>query len=48
MFKDLTKQVQGTDRATRLNGNLSISGMTDVFLGGLQDNGTQLLANKNT
>ena len=46
MFKDLTKQVQGSDRSTRLNSTLTISGMTDVFVGGLQDNGTQLLANK--
>ena len=46
MFKDLTKQIQGRDRATRLTSTLTISGMTDVFVGGLQDNGTQLLANK--
>ncbi|SUZ86092.1 uncharacterized protein METZ01_LOCUS38946 [marine metagenome] len=46
MFKDITKQVAGKDRSTRLDSSLTISGMTDVFVGGLQDNGTQLLANK--
>ena len=47
MFKDSTEQVSGTDSSTRLQSTLTISGITDVFLAGAQDNGTQLLANKN-
>jgi len=47
MFIGINKQVSGRDLSTRLSSTLSISGMTDVFIGGLQDNGTQLLANRN-
>ena len=47
MFKNQSEQVAGRDLSTRLNSTLTINGMTDVFLGGLQDNGTQLLANNN-
>lgn len=47
MFKDSTETVSGRDLSTRLQNTITISGMTDVFLAGAQDNGTQLLANKN-
>jgi len=47
MFKDSTEVVSGRDSSTRLQNTITISGMTDVFLAGAQDNGTQLLANKN-
>ncbi len=47
MFEGLNKQVSGTDLSTRLSSTLSISENKDVFIGGLQDNGTQLLANGN-
>ena len=47
MFKDSTEIVSGRDSSTRLQNTITISGMTDVFLAGAQDNGTQLLANKN-
>ena len=47
MFKGLTKQVSGKDLSTYQNTTLTINGMADVFLAGAQDNGTQLLANKN-
>ena len=46
MFENITKQVSGRDLSNRTTSNLTISGMTDAFIGGLQDNGTQLLANK--
>ncbi|MDG1974637.1 MAG: hypothetical protein P8I26_06355, partial [Flavobacteriaceae bacterium] len=48
MFEGLNKQVSGTDLSTRLSSTLSISENKDVFIGGLQDNGTQLLANGNS
>ena len=47
MFKDSTEQVSGNDLSTRLQSTLTINGITDVFLAGAQDNGTQLLSNKN-
>jgi hypothetical protein len=47
MFKDSTEQVSGRDSSTRLQNTITINGMADVFLAGAQDNGTQLLANKN-
>ena len=47
MFKDLNKQISGNDLSTRLQSTLTINGITDVFLAGAQDNGTQLLSNKN-
>jgi hypothetical protein len=47
MFEGLNKQVSGRDLSTRLSSTLSVSGNKDVFIGGLQDNGTQLLANGN-
>ena len=45
MFKDVEKTVVGRDRST--NGGLAItfSGMTDAIITGLQDNGSQFLAN---
>ena len=47
MFKDLTKTVSGRDRATNQGSSVSVSGMTDVVITGLQDNGSQFLANNN-
>ena len=45
MFKDVTETVTGRDRATNLSYNLTFSGITDVVVSGLQDNGTQVIAN---
>jgi len=47
MFKDSTEQVSGRDLSTRLQSTATINGITDVFLAGAQDNGTQLLTNRN-
>ena len=41
MFKDLNKQIRGNDLAYYRSKNKSVSGITDVFLSGAQDNGTQ-------
>ena len=49
MFKDITKTYKGLDISTHTwsSPKLEINGMTDVFLAGAQDNGTQILANNN-
>ena len=47
MFKDLNKTVSGYDISSYASYNLPISGMTDVVISGLQDNGSQLIANNN-
>ena len=41
MFKNLNKQISGNDLSTWRTSNKVVSGMTDVFLAGAQDNGTQ-------
>ena len=42
MFKDLNKEITGNDLSTYNRNSLKrVSGMTDVFLSGAQDNGTQ-------
>ena len=46
-FKGLNKSIIALDRETRSNAELKISGPTDVFLGGLQDNGNILMADNN-
>ena len=46
-FKGLNKSIVALDRETRSNATLQISGMTDFFLGGLQDNGNIIMANNN-
>ena len=47
MFKDISKTYQGVDISNSEWSSpiLTITGMTDMFFGGLQDNGTQILAN---
>ena len=47
MFKDISKTYQGVDISNSQWSSpiLTITGMTDMFFGGLQDNGTQILAN---
>jgi len=47
MFKDISKTYEGVDISTSTwsSPKLTITGMTDMFFGGLQDNGTQILAN---
>jgi hypothetical protein len=47
MFKDLNKSVFGYDISSYAGYSLAISGMTDVVITGLQDNGSQLIANNN-
>ena len=47
MFKDLNKTVAGYDISSYASYNLAIAGMTDVVITGLQDNGSQLIANNN-
>ncbi len=47
MFKDLNKTVSGYDISSYAFYPLPISGMTDVVISGLQDNGSQLIANNN-
>ena len=47
MFKDLNKQISGNDISSYAGYSLAISGMTDVVITGLQDNGSQLIANNN-
>jgi len=46
-FKGLNKSVIALDRETRSNAEIKLGGETDVFLGGLQDNGNILMANSN-
>ena len=41
MFKDLNKQISGRDLSSWTTRNKVVTGMTDVFLSGAQDNGTQ-------
>ncbi|MDA9258012.1 T9SS type A sorting domain-containing protein [Flavobacteriaceae bacterium] len=41
MFKDLNKQISGNDLSSWTTRNKVVTGMTDVFLAGAQDNGTQ-------
>ena len=41
MFKDLNKQITGRDLSSWTTRNKVVTGMTDVFLAGAQDNGTQ-------
>ena len=46
-FKGLDKNVIALDRETRTNAEIKLGGETDVFIGGLQDNGNILMANSN-
>ena len=47
-FKDDTKTIPGSDLAAGYKwAPMTISGMTDVVIAGLQDNGTQLISNNN-
>ena len=41
MFKDLNKQISGRDLSNWTTKNKVVTGITDVFLAGAQDNGTQ-------
>ena len=41
MFKDLSKQISGRDLSSWTTRSKVVAGMTDVFLAGAQDNGTQ-------
>jgi hypothetical protein len=45
MFKDLDKTVNAYDISSYNVNSVSIKGMTDVIISGLQDNGSQLMAN---
>jgi hypothetical protein len=46
MFKDLNKQLSGRDLSDYRSKNKSVAGMTDAFLAGAQDNGTQFLSDR--
>jgi hypothetical protein len=48
MFKDLNKQLSGRDLSDYRTKNKSVAGMTDAFLAGAQDNGTQFLSDSKT
>ena len=45
MFKNLNKQITGKDQSNFQTKTLTINGMTDVVVAGLQDNGNQLFSN---
>jgi len=45
MFKDIEKTVIGRDRSTNDRLSITFGGMTDAIITGLQDNGSQFLAN---
>ena len=46
MFNDLNKQISGRDLSSWTTRNKVVNGMTDVFLSGAQDNGTQFQTDK--
>ena len=46
MFKDLNKQISGRDLSDYRSKIKSVAGMTDAFLAGAQDNGTQFLSDR--
>ena len=47
MFKNLSKQISGRDLSNFQRKTLTIEGMTDVVVAGLQDNGNQLFSDNN-
>ena len=46
MFKDLDKQIQGNDLSDWRRKTKRVSGLTDVFISGAQDNGTQFQSDR--
>ena len=46
MFKDLDKQIQGNDLSDWRRKTKRVTGMSDVFLSGAQDNGTQFQSDR--
>ena len=47
MFKDVDKSISLRDISQLGNNTITIKGMTDVVISGLQDNGSQLISNDN-